>query len=137
MWNLDQLLYPTPKDPAALADIGKSKNIDELAAALQQHKIAFSRQKNRLDTAVVPPQLYGTINSLAPGEPFAVPVGQRTVANGIVSREPHPVTGDQAKPIAVQAMRKSQTQKAIQGLLKSLRDQAKIEYQPGFAPKKS
>jgi hypothetical protein len=34
-------------------------------------------------------------------------------------------------------MRKSQTQKAIQGLLKSLRDQAKIEYQPGFAPKKS
>jgi hypothetical protein len=34
-------------------------------------------------------------------------------------------------------MRKQQTATSLQGLLKSLRNSAKIEYQPGYAPKKS
>ena len=136
-WNLDQVLYPTQKDPAILADIAKTKSLDELIGVLQQHKITFSRQKNRLDTAVIPPQLYSKINALPAGEPFAFPVGDRTIASTILSREPKPLTGDEAKPLAVQAMRKAQTQKSLEALLKSLRGTAKIEYQPGYAPKSS
>ncbi len=135
-WQLDQLLYPTPTDPSIKADIAKTKTLDELATVLQQHNVQSSRQKNRLDTAVIPPAIYSKITALPPGEPFAFPVGNRTIASSIVGREPHPLTGDEAKPIAVQAMRKAQTQKSLEGLLKSLRSTAKIEYQPGFAPKK-
>jgi hypothetical protein len=58
------------------------------------------------------------------------------VANSIVGREPHPITGDEAKPVAVQAIRKAQTGKALQGLLKSLKDSGKIEYQAGYGPPK-
>lgn len=136
-WSLDQVLYPTQKDPAVTAEIAKTKTLDELIGVLQQHKVSFSRQKNRLDTAVIPAQLYSKINALPAGEPFAFPVGDRTIASTILSREPKALTGDEAKPLAVQAMRKSQTQKSLEALLKSLRGTAKIEYQPGYAPKKS
>ena len=136
-WSLDQLLYPTSNDPAVKADIAKTKTLDELAAVLGQHKVTFQRQKNRLDTAVIPPAIYSKITALPPGEPFAFPVGSRTIASSIISRESHALTGDEAKPVAVQAMRKTQTQKSLEGLLKSLRDTAKIEYQPGYAPKKA
>jgi peptidyl-prolyl cis-trans isomerase C len=134
-WALNQVLYPTQKDPAIAAEIAKTKTMDDLIAVLQQHKVSFSRQTNHLDTAVIPPQLYSKINALPAGEPFAFPVGDRTIASSITNRESKALTGDQAKPIAVQAMRKAQTAKSLEDLLKSLRGTAKIEYQPGFAPK--
>jgi peptidyl-prolyl cis-trans isomerase C len=136
-WDLDQVQYLTPKDPGIAAEIQKTKTIDEIIAVLQSHKIEFKRQKNRLDTAIVPADLYSKVNALPPGEPFVVPVGDRSVASAVASREPNPLTGDQARPAAVAMMRKQQTATSLQGLLKSLRNSAKIEYQPGYAPKKS
>jgi EpsD family peptidyl-prolyl cis-trans isomerase len=136
-WDLDQVQYPTPKDPAVTAEIQKTHAIDAIVAVLQSHNIQFKRQKNRLDTAVVPTDLYSKLATLPAGEPFVVPVGDRSVASAVVSREPNPLTGDQAKPAAVALMRKQATAKSIEGLVKSLRSSAKIEYQPGYAPKKS
>jgi peptidyl-prolyl cis-trans isomerase C len=135
-WDLDQVQYLTPKDPGIAAEIQKTKTIDQLIAVLQSHKIEIKRQKNRLDTAIVPPDLYSKLSALSQGEPFVVPVGDRSVASAVVGREPNPLTGDQAKPAAVAMMRKQQTATSLQGLLKSLRSSAKIEYQPGYAPAK-
>jgi EpsD family peptidyl-prolyl cis-trans isomerase len=136
-WNLDQVQFMTPKDPAIIAEIEKTHGIDDIIGVLTAHKIEFKRQKNRLDTAIVPAQLYAKLATLPAGEPFMVPVGDHSVASAVVSREPNPLTGDQAKPVAVALMRKQQTAKSLEGLVKSLRNSAKIEYQPGFAPKKS
>jgi EpsD family peptidyl-prolyl cis-trans isomerase len=135
-WQLDQARYQAPTDPAIKTELAAASNMDALIAVLQNHKIAFQRQKNRLDTALVPPELYAKLNSLPAGKPFGVPIGNMMVANAIVGREPHPLTGDQAKPVAVQAIRKAQTGKALQALLKSLKDSGKIEYQPGYGPPK-
>jgi len=135
-WNLDQIQYDTPTDPAIVAEIQKTGGIDALIAVLQAHKIEFKRQKNRLDTAIVPTELYSKLTALKPGEPFVVPVGNRSVASVIASREPNPLAGDEAKPAAVAMMRKQQTANSIEGLLKSLRNSAKIDYQPGYAPAK-
>jgi peptidyl-prolyl cis-trans isomerase C len=136
VWELDQIKFQIATDPATKAEIAGSHSMDALVATLQKHNIAFQRQKNRLDTGIVPPELYKKLNSLPAGEPFSIPVGNSIVVNAIVSREPHPITGDQAKPVAVQAIRKTQAAKTLQGLLKSLKDTAKIEYQPGYAPPK-
>jgi len=133
-WRLDQVQYLTPKDPAIIAEIQKTHGIDALIAVLQSHKIDFKRQQNPLDTAVVPPDLYSKLSTLPAGEPFVVPVGDRSVASAVVAKEPNPLAGDQAKPAAVALMRKQQTAKSLEGLLKSLKDSAKIEYQPGYAP---
>jgi peptidyl-prolyl cis-trans isomerase C len=133
-WDLDQVTYVSPTDPAAVADIRGAHTIDQLIAVLEKHKVAYAKQKNRLDTAMVPPDLFAKLNALPAGEPFVVNVGNRSLASGIAGREPRPLTGDQAKPAAVDTMRKTQTGKGLQDLLKSLRSSAKIEYQKGYTP---
>jgi EpsD family peptidyl-prolyl cis-trans isomerase len=133
-WSLDQVQFPASSDANVKAEIQKTKTMDQLIAVLQAHKITFTRQKNRLDTAIIPPELYTGLAKLAPGEPFVVPVGNRSVASVVTGKEPNPLTGDQAKPAAVAMMRKQQTAKSIADLLKSLRSSAKVEYQPGYAP---
>jgi EpsD family peptidyl-prolyl cis-trans isomerase len=136
-WDLDQVQYSTPKDAGLLAEIQKTNSIDGIIGVLQAHQIQFKRQKNRLDTAIVPMDLYSKVSTLPAGEPFVVPVGDRSVASAVVSRVPNALTGDQAKPAAVALMRKQQTAKSLADLLKSLRSSAKIDYQAGYAPKKS
>lgn len=134
-WSLDQVVYPTPTDKGIIAELQATHGIDAIIAVLQKHNIRFVRQKNQLDTALVPPDLYSKVAGLPAGEPFIVPVGDRSVASSITAKEPHPLTGDDAKPVAVTMIRKTTTTKSLQDLLKSLRGQAKIDYQPGFAPK--
>lgn len=136
VWDLDQIKFQVATDPATKAEIAGSHSMDALVATLQKHNIPFQRQKNKLDTGIVPIDLYKKLMSLPAGEPFSIAAGNAVVVNAIVGREPHPITGDQAKPVAVQAMRKAQAAKTLQGLLKSLRDSAKVEYQPGYAPAK-
>lgn len=135
-WSLDQLMYQTPTDAALKSQILAAHSIDELASVLQKNNVAVARQKNRLDTANIPPELYGKLASLPAGEPFAASAGQQTVASAITAREPNPISGDRAKPLAVDTMRKTQTAKTLEGMLKSLRSSAKIEYQAGYAPPK-
>lgn len=134
VWSLSQVAYQTPTDNAVKAEIIAAKTIDQLLTVLKNHNIPYQQQDNKLDTSVVPPELYSKLKAIQPGEPFAISAGSRTIASVITAREPHPLMGDQAKPIAVDAMRKAQTATALEGLLKSLRGSAKIEYQAGYGP---
>lgn len=136
IWKLDQVQYTTPTDAATLAEIKAANTMTDLLAILQKHNIAVKQQKNQLDTASMRPEIYSQVNSLKPGEAFIVPVGKMSVASVITAREPQPIAGDQAKPVAVNVIRKTQTAKTLESLLKSLQSQAKIEYQPGYAPPK-
>jgi hypothetical protein len=133
-WNLEQLRFTMPTDSAAKSKIAAAKSLDEVATALTEAKVSFDRQKNRLDTAVIPHELYARLMTAEPGEPFIVPIGNLAIASVILSREPAAITGDQAQPIAVAALRRTQAAKLMQDKLKSLRDTAKIDYKPGFAP---
>lgn len=134
VWELDQAQYQPPTDPAIQAEINKTRDFAGLLAVLQKNNIAVARQKNRLDTAVVPPELFQKISTLPAGEPFIVRVGDRAVASVIIGREPKPLVGDQARPIAAEVMRKEQSTKDMANRVSSLRKDAKIEYQKGFAP---
>jgi peptidyl-prolyl cis-trans isomerase C len=134
-WNLDQLRFQMPTDAAVVAKLKEAKSLDQVGAVLTEAGISFTRQKNRLDTAVIPQALYGQLSS-AGSEPFIIPVGTQAVASVITSREPAAITGDQAKPVAVQAIRREQAAKLMQNRLTSVRQAAKIEYKEGFAPPK-
>lgn len=133
-WDLEQLRFNMPTDEAVKAKLDAAKSLEEVAKVLTEAKITFNRQKNRLDTAVIPHDLYGRLRTLPPGEPFIIPVGNLAIASVVTAREPAAVTGDQARPVAVAAMRRSQAAKVMQDRLKSLRASAKIDYKPGFAP---
>lgn len=136
LWELAQVQYQPPADRAIQGEIDKSRTLPDLLAVLQKHGVAVAQQKNRLDTAIVPAELYQKIAAVPAGEPFVVRVGDRAVASVIVGREPKPLLGDQARPIAADFMRKEQSAKDMANRVSSLRKAAKIEYQKGFAPAK-
>lgn len=136
-WDLDQLFYQTPTDAAALKQIAETKSIDGLVAVLTKNGIPFNRGKNKINTGIVPHDLYVRLNALPAGEPFIVPAGNKSAASAIVGRTANVVDADQAKGLAVQAMRQADGQKFMESRLKSLRSSGKVEYQPGFAPPKN
>ena len=134
LWDLDQIQYQPPSDPAIQAQINSTRNFAGLLAVLEKNGITVARQKNRLDTAVVPVELFQRISALPAGEPFIVRVGERAIASVITAREPKPIVGDQARPVAAEVMRKEQSTKDMANRVSGLRKAAKIEYQKSFAP---
>jgi EpsD family peptidyl-prolyl cis-trans isomerase len=134
-WNLDQLRFQMPTDPATKTKLDQAKTMEEVVNVLTAANIPFTRQKNKLDTAVIPPNLYGQLAAAGRrSEPFIIPIGTQAVASTIVSREPAPITGEQARPIAVAAMRREQASQLMENRLKAIRGAAKIEYKQGYAP---
>lgn len=133
-WSLDQIRFTMPTDAAVRKKLEGAKSLEDVAKALTEAGITFNRQKNRLDTAIIPHDLYGRLRTATPGQPFIIPVGNLAIASVVVSREPAPITGEQARPIAVTAMRRSQAASLMQERLKALRQGAKIDYKAGFAP---
>lgn len=136
IWSLDQLVFAPPTDANVKNQIQSAHSIDQLITVLQNNKIGYRRQKNRIDTAVVPPELFGKLSSLPAGEPFALSNGSQMVASAVSGKEPQPLTGDDAKAVAAQAIRKTETAKSLESMLKSLKSSAKIEYQSGYGPPK-
>ncbi len=136
VWDLVQVQYQPPSNPAVQAEIDKTRSFPELVAVLQKSGLPITQQKNRLDTAIVPPELFQKISALPAGEPFIVKVGDRAIASVIAAREARPIVGDQARPLAADALRKEQGAKDMGNRISGLRKAAKIEYQKGFAPTK-
>jgi peptidyl-prolyl cis-trans isomerase C len=135
LWNIEQLQYETPKDPNVMSQIAATHSLDALAQVLTTNGIDFTRSKARVSSAIVPHEMYEKIVALPANEPFVIPVGSRSVANAIVSKEPTPLTEDASRPVAVAAMRKAQGAKVMENQLRDLRAKAKIDYKAGFAPK--
>jgi EpsD family peptidyl-prolyl cis-trans isomerase len=133
-WTLEQIIFPTPKDAAVSAKLRAAKTLDEVAQALTSSGIQYTRASRKIDTALFPQPVYAQIAKAKPGEPFIAPGPDKAVANLISNREPNPLVGDQARTVALQAIRREQVEKIAQDRVTELRAKAKIEYQPGFAP---
>jgi EpsD family peptidyl-prolyl cis-trans isomerase len=136
-WTVDQVLYTPPKNAQFSTEIQNTKSIDDIIAVLQKYKLKFARRTTKLDTALIPVSIYKQISAVPVDQSFVIPAGDKAVANEVLGKEANPLIGDQAKPIALAAIRRTATEKSIGDLVKSLRSSAKIEYQPGFAPKKT
>jgi len=134
IWTLSQLVYPLPKDKTVVAKLGASKSLDEVAQILTASHIQFTRASKKIDSAMFPHPIYAQIAALPPGEPFIASSTDKSVASSITAREPAPLSADQARSVALNAIRREQVEKVIEDRVKSLRASAKIEYQPGFGP---
>jgi peptidyl-prolyl cis-trans isomerase C len=136
IWNLEQLQYQTPTDPAVQARIIKTKSLDEIASVLSDSGTPFQRGRNQLNTSLIPSEMYPKLASLSQGEPFVVPAAGRSIASAIVGRQPAPLIGPEARTEAVNLLRRRAGTQSLENRLKALRKEAKIEYKPGFAPAK-
>lgn len=133
-WTLQQIQYQTPKDAATLAKIASAKTLDQLAQLLGTSGVQVTRSTTKVDSAVFPPDIYGRVMALPPGEPFIIPGGNRSVASVITERQRATMSADQARTMALNTIRRTEAQKIIADLVKTARNGAKIEYQKGFAP---
>jgi peptidyl-prolyl cis-trans isomerase C len=134
MWTLDEIRFQMPASGPIQQQINATHSLAALEDVLKANHIDYTPATARIDSAVVPQDLYGKIIALPAGEPFIVPVGADAVASVITAREAQPVSADQARSLAIAAIRKQQTAILLDNRLKTLRKSAKIQYQPGYAP---
>lgn len=134
IWTLSQIIYPLPQNAATTAKLSAAKTLDEVAQVLTSAGVQFKRDTKKVDTAVFPHNIYNQVANVKPDEPFIVPGPDKAIANVISAREPAPLSGEEARTVALNAMRRDQADKIIDDRVKSLRASAKIQYQAGFAP---
>ncbi len=133
-YTLDQIVFAQPSDSAFLQKLAPAHSLDAIAAILTASQVQFVRGVGKLDTGAIPPEVAAKIGTLPAGEPFLLPDNGRIVASVIQSSEPVPVTPEQAKPIAVNALRQKALQDAVGKKLEAARSSANISYEDGFAP---
>jgi peptidyl-prolyl cis-trans isomerase C len=136
IWTLAQINYPLPKDAAVTAKIGAAKSLDEIGQILTAAGIQYNRTSRQFDSAMLPPNYYAQISSLAPGEPFVAPGADKAVASVITERTSSPLTPDQQRQLALSQMKREQVNQILGQRIKELKAKAKVEYQPGFEPAK-
>lgn len=134
--TLDQMEFAAPSDRAALDQMKDDHSMAQLAATLTSLNVPVVRRRAVVDSATIPPQVMKQISTLPVTEPFIIPIGGgRMVANVVVGREPVASEVPQNRRIAAELIRNQQINQAIDAQLDQLRKAAKIEYQPGYAPK--
>lgn len=132
--TVDRIQFAMPSDANKLRSLESAHSMDEVAAALRQMGIQFSRGAAQIDSAVLGQERLTRIRALPEGEPFVIPENGLVTVAVITGETPQPVQGDQGRPVAVQMMRNQSLSEAMRSRLESEKAEGKIEYQPGFAP---
>lgn len=135
--TLDRIQFPAPADARKLDPLKDDHSMDAIAQSLNAEGIRFARGPAEIDTAQLAPAVLQQIEGLPQGEPFVLPQGGVITAGVITARRPMPMLGDTARPFAANALRNEQLNKVVEQRLNAAKAQAKIEYQPGFAPPKN
>lgn len=132
--TVDRIQFALPKSLDQLKALENDHSMGAVAARLQQMGIEFRRDTTQVDAAVLGPQRMEQIQALPAGEPFVIPENGVVTVGVVTGERAEPVPPANARPLAVQALRKQQLAETIQARLKQSRAEAEIQYQPGFAP---
>jgi EpsD family peptidyl-prolyl cis-trans isomerase len=133
-YTLEQLQFEMPADVSRIKELDSAHTLPDVIARLTSMGISFQRGSGALDSATVSPDALKRILSLPQGEPFIVPNGNSAIVSVITKQEPIIISPEQARPMAVQAMRSEELNKIGQQRLDEAKSKAKIEYQPGYEP---
>lgn len=133
---VDRVQFKMPANPQQLEQLREDHSMNAVVAKLNSLGIEFQRGNVPLDSAKIPPQILERIKALPQGEPFLLPEGNMVTVGVVIATKPAPLTGPDARPIAVQLMRTEEVGKVLEQRVKTARASAKIEYQTGFAPAK-
>ena len=134
VYTLDRIQFPLPADISSLRALEDDRSMAEVAATLNGLGIKFERGPAQMDTARLGSQQLAQIRQLPPGEPFITPEGGLVTVAVITNSAAQPITAQNARPVALEAMRNESINKALQTQLDQAKRTAEIEYQSGFAP---
>jgi hypothetical protein len=132
---LDQIQFPTPPDRSRLKQFEGTHDMAAVEAILARMGVKFVRKPAAMDTLSTPPQLMRQVLALPAGEPFVIAGGPVVYVSAVTDKHAAPLSGDEARSVAAEVIRRNAITNAAQSQVKQARAAAKIEYQPGFAPK--
>jgi EpsD family peptidyl-prolyl cis-trans isomerase len=136
IYSVDQIGFPTPADPSKLQALKDDHSLAAVAKRLDSLGIKYQQRKGQVDSASVPADLLKQIDALPPGEPFVLNAGQGVIVSVVTGKQSQPLDPKQAQAVAADAVRRQSVMETAQKQVKDARAKAKIEYQPGFEPKK-
>lgn len=134
IFTLDRIQFPVPSDMSRLQVLEDDHSMEEVAATLNRLNIRFSRGPAQMDSLQLGAERLERVRSLPDGEPFVLPENGMITVAVITDATSRPITGEQARPLALRAMRSERVTEALQQRLQTAKAQAEIEYQEGFAP---
>ena len=118
------------------AVMDKTRSLDEVAAWLDAHKVAYQRAELSRSGSELPAELSSKLMALAKGPLFVVREGPRSMLVTITDVRPAPVELAAARPQIEQFLVAKKNKEAAEAELKRLRASARIAYfnQPAAAP---
>lgn len=118
--------------------LGTAKSLEEVAAWLDGHKIAYTPHKMVRSSADLPPELIKKLQGMRKGQMIVIQEGDRNVLVVVNDIKESPVTAAIATPQIGQFLFNKKNKEASEAELARLRTAAKIEYlnQPKVADSK-
>jgi EpsD family peptidyl-prolyl cis-trans isomerase len=134
IYTVEQITFPPPSSADKFKQFAPLKTLDQLAAKLTADGVQFRRTPTQIDTAVLPPEIAGKIAALPAGEMFILPTQQGLTANIISATTVQPLTPEQAREVASNALRTERFSKAADAQLNDRLKKARatVKYQPGY-----
>jgi peptidyl-prolyl cis-trans isomerase C len=133
-WLVDQIRFPTPSRQEYIGELSKAKTMAEVVATLNRLGIQFERGNTQFDTAAMPRDLINQIKAVSRTEPYVLPSPAMVSVNLTLATKPMPIGGEQARPIAAEALQRQALGAELDKRIASARAGAEISYQPGYAP---
>ncbi|WP_428968941.1 SurA N-terminal domain-containing protein [Sphingomonas sp. Xoc002] len=131
---VDQIRFAQPASTEALLALGQFKTLDALADELTRNATPFARDHVLVDSAFLPAAIAAQVARQPSGDPILLPYQGRYTANAIVQRMAAPVTGEPARALAGEILRRKAIADALGQTLKAQRQKASISYETGFKP---
>lgn len=136
IFNVDQIRFVRPADPAILKGLQPLNSLDEIAAFLTSKNIKFARGDGRLDAVALDSKVVDAIAKVPQGEPFVIGGGDALLANQIKSVDVQPLQGANATKYAAALLTRQHTQEAVQREAQQViaAGMKRVAYNPAYAP---
>lgn len=120
--------------PEVKTAIDGAKSLEEVAAWLDEHKVAYSRAQLARSSAELPAQLTTRLLAMSKGQLFIIREGDRSMLISIADIKDTPVPFAAAERQIEQFLTNKKTKELSEAEVKRLRASAKVEYLNNTAP---
>ena len=134
IYAVDRIQFPAPADLTTLSPLENDHSMAAVATRLNGMGIKFGRDQGEIDSAAIGPDRLKQLLALPAGEPFVVPENGVVTIGVITGERTAPLTGEEARTLALQALRSQKVNDSVRQRLEQARAKAEITYQSGFGP---
>lgn len=134
IYTVDRIQFPAPADLKTLSPLENDHSMAAVATRLNSMGIKFGRGQGEIDSAAIGPDRLKQLLALPAGEPFVIPENGVVTIGVITGEGTAPLTGEEARTLALRALKSQKVNDAVRQRLEQARAKAEITYQSGFGP---